>query len=81
MIENFGERLTSLRKAAGCTQVATPRIAPDPDDDGVIGSALAAKADLVVTGDKPPLTVGEQQGVRVVGVAQAIEAIDASSNT
>ena len=30
--------------------VPTPRIAPDPDDDVVIGTALAAKADLIVTG-------------------------------
>ena len=30
----------------------TPRIAPDPDDDVVIGTALAATADLIVTGDR-----------------------------
>ena len=60
---------------------ATPRIAPDPDDDVVIGTALAAKADLVDTGDKPLLTVSEHQGVRIVGVAEAIEVIDARSKT
>jgi hypothetical protein len=56
-------------------------IAPDPDDDVVIGTALAAKADLIVTGDKPLLSVTEHQGVRVVGVAQAIEIVAASSRT
>ena len=61
--------------------VTTPRIAPDPDDDVVIGTALAAKADLVVTGDKPLLTVSEHQGVRIVSVAEAIEVIDARSKT
>ena len=61
--------------------VTTPRIAPDPDDDVVIGTALAAKADLVVTGDKPLLTVSEHQGVRIVGVAEAIEVIDARNKT
>lgn len=60
---------------------ATPRIAPDPDDDVVIGTALAAKADLVVTGDKPLLSVTEHQGIGIVGVAQAIENIDARSGT
>ena len=30
-----------------------PRVAPDPDDDVVIGTALAAKADLLVSGDRP----------------------------
>jgi putative PIN family toxin of toxin-antitoxin system len=56
-----------------------PRIAPDPDDDVVIGTALAAKAELIVTGDKPLLSVAEHQGIRIVRVAQAIEIIDASS--
>ena len=31
---------------------STPRIAPDADDDVVIGTALAARADLIVTGDR-----------------------------
>lgn len=67
--------------AALVRPVTTPRIAPDPDDDVVIGTALAAKADLVVTGDKPLLTVSEHQGVRIVSVAEAIEVIDARSKT
>ena len=41
----------------------------------VIGTALAAKADLVVTGDKPLLSVAEYQGVRLVGVSQALQII------
>ena len=53
----------------------TPRIAPDPDDDVVIGTALAAKADLIVTGDKPLLSVAEYQRVRLVGVSQALQII------
>jgi len=40
----------------------TPRIVSDPDDDVVIGTALAAKADLLVTGDQPLLSVGKYQG-------------------
>ena len=61
--------------------VTTPRIAPDPDDDVVIGTALAAKADLIVTGDKPLLTVSEHQGVRIASVAQAIEIIEATGKS
>lgn len=60
---------------------ATPRIAPDPDDDVVIGTALAAKAEFIVTGDKPLLSVSEHQGVRIVGVAEAIKAIEARRKT
>ena len=58
-----------------------PRIAPDPNDDVVIGTALAAKAELIVTGDKPLLTVLEHQGVKIVGVVQDVETVDARSKT
>ena len=53
----------------------TPRVAPDPDDDVVIGTALAAKADLIVTGDKPLLSVTEYQGMRIVGVSLALQIV------
>ena len=55
----------------------TPRIVSDPDDDVVIGTALAAKADLLVTGDRPLLLVSEYQGVRIVSVTEALELIAA----
>jgi putative PIN family toxin of toxin-antitoxin system len=54
---------------------ATPRIAPDPDDDVVIGTALAARAEMIVTGDKPLLGVGEHQVVRIVGVTVAVKTL------
>ena len=75
LVDGYAQLAALVRPAA------TPRIAPDPDDDVVIGTALAAKADLVDTGDKPLLTVSEHQGVRIVGVAEAIEVIDARSKT
>lgn len=61
---------------AALTQVVrptpTPRIVADPDDDVVIGTALAAKADLLVTGDRALLDVGAYQGTRIVRVAEAL---------
>jgi predicted nucleic acid-binding protein len=56
----------------------TLRIAPDPDDDVVIGTALAAKADLIVTGDEPLLPLADHQGVRIDGVSQAVQIVAAS---
>ena len=53
----------------------TPRIVADPDDDVVIGTALAAKADFLVTGDRGLLDVGTYQGIRIVSVAEAIATI------
>lgn len=54
-------------------------IAPDPDDDVVIATALAAQAALIVTGDKPLLSVIEHQGVHIVGVSEALQKIYAAS--
>lgn len=50
----------------------TPRIVSDPNDDVVIGTALAARADLLVTGDRGLLDVGTHQEVRIVSVAEAL---------
>ncbi|MBI3773000.1 MAG: PIN domain-containing protein [Gammaproteobacteria bacterium] len=55
---------------------ATP-LAPDPDDDVVIATAIAAKADWVVTGDHPLLTVAEYQNVRIIDVNEALRRIAA----
>lgn len=53
----------------------TPRIAPDPDDDVVIGTGLAAKADFIVTGDKPLLSVECHQQTRIINVSIATQKI------
>ena len=55
--------------------VPTPRLAPDPDDDVVIGTALAAKADYVVTGDKGLLSVGTYEDGRIVSVSEALQLV------
>lgn len=73
LVDGYAQLVCVVRPAA------TPRVAPDPDDDVVIGTALAAKAEHVVTGDKPLLTVTAFQGIKVVGVVQAIERMDAGS--
>lgn len=72
-VDQLVDRYVAL--AALVRPTPTPRIASDPDDDVVIGTALAAKADLIVTGDKPLLSVAEYQGVRIVGVSQALQII------
>jgi uncharacterized protein len=58
-------------------ELAQP-IAPDPDDDWVIATALAANADLIVTGDKPFLGVGTVGSIQIVSVAEALELVAAS---
>jgi putative PIN family toxin of toxin-antitoxin system len=53
------------------------RVVPDdPDDDAVIACALAARADLIVSGDKHLHNLGGQyQDIRIVTPAQAVQLI------
>ena len=53
--------------------VPVPRVAPDPDDDVVIATALAANVDIIVTGDLALLSVGNYQGVTLATVSAALE--------
>ena len=68
LIDSYSDLATLVRP------IPIPRIAPDPDDDVVIATALAAKADLIVTGDKLLLSVADYQGVRFISVAEAVRA-------
>jgi putative PIN family toxin of toxin-antitoxin system len=52
-----------------------PRTSPDPDDDVVIATAIAAGADLLVTGDKDLLSVGHYEGGRIVSVREAMKVV------
>ncbi len=72
-VDQLVDRYAEL--AALVRPVAVTGIAPDPDDDVVIGTALAASAELIVTGDRALLTVIEHQGVRLVGVAEVVQLV------
>ena len=56
---------------------AVPRVVPnDADDDQVLACALAADAELIVSGDKHLLGLGGRyQGIRIVAPAEAVELI------
>jgi len=54
----------------------TPRIAPDPDDDVVIGTAQVAKADWIVSGDSHLLNLKAYQDILIVTAATAVERIN-----
>lgn len=51
----------------------------DPDDDHVVACAVAAQADLIVSGDKHLHSLGGQyQGIRIVSTIDALEFIRAA---
>jgi putative PIN family toxin of toxin-antitoxin system len=63
---------------AALTTVVVPAIIPpvilaDPDDDAVLACAIAAKADLVVSGDPHLLELEHYQSIPIVTPAEAVQ--------
>jgi putative PIN family toxin of toxin-antitoxin system len=55
-------------------------VSRDPDDDHVLACALAAKAELIVSGDKRHLLIlGEYQGIPIRTVSDALSRLPAPS--
>ena len=48
------------------TRPLAARVCRDADDDWILATALAAKADALVTGDKDFLVLGQYQGVPIL---------------
>lgn len=55
-------------------------IAPDTEDDLVLGTAVAANAEYLVTGDKGLLAVGEYRGVRIVTAEEFLRELERSGD-
>ena len=58
---------------------SVPRIvANDVDDDHVIAAAVAARAELIITGDrKHLLPIGTHQGIAIVTAREVVDRLDA----
>lgn len=72
------------RYARLATRVVPARIGPsvpgDPDDDAVLACALAAGADLVVSGDKQLRNLKSWQRIPIVSAGEALEIIARQSS-
>jgi putative PIN family toxin of toxin-antitoxin system len=71
------QALAQYGDLARCVQPQTVlRVVPgDADDDHVIAAAVAAKADLIVSGDHHLLSLSVHQGIAIVTATQALERI------
>jgi putative PIN family toxin of toxin-antitoxin system len=63
---------------AALATVVVPAIIPsviidDPDDDAVLACAVAAKADLVVSGDPHLVKLVQYEGIPIVAPVEAVE--------
>ena len=87
-IESFGTSIAALvsQYTALVSLVApasVPRVvANDADDDHVIAAAVAARADLIVTGDrKHLLPIGTHQGIAIVTAREVVDRLEARLKT
>ena len=55
------------------------RVSRDADDDAVLACALAARADLVVSGDNDLLSLKGFSGIPISTIAQAVKAFSGSA--
>ena len=60
-VETLHTKLTMVERS----ELETP-VSRDPDDDPILGTALAAKAEILVTGDKDLLDLGTWQSMPIV---------------
>lgn len=69
--------MKNLRKLAMVvtTRQLTAQISRDADDDAVLACALAARADLIVSGDDDLLVLGSFRATPIVTAAQALALI------
>ncbi len=72
--EDFFEGYTTLASMVIPAKI-DPVVVRDPDDDHVIACALAAQADLIVSGDSDLLTLKEYQGIPIVDAVTALKQI------
>lgn len=67
--ENLSKRVISFIEEHSVVITEIPlssEVCRDPDDDAIIGAAISAKADCLITGDKDILMLREVQKIPVV---------------
>jgi hypothetical protein len=57
----------------------TPTVTRDPDDDQVLAAALAAQADLIVSGDDDLRRLGSYQNISIVSAAECLRRVGSES--
>lgn len=61
-----------LARVIGAPPLPEP-VCRDPDDDAVLACALAAQADMIVSGDNDLLTLEQFQGIPILTPAKALQ--------
>lgn len=64
-------KVTAHSRVIPIAPLAAP-VCRDPDDDAILATALAAQADMLVTGDKDLLVLGSYEGIPIVTPAECL---------
>lgn len=87
-IESFGTSIAALvAQYTALVSLVAPASVPrvvvnDADDDHVIAAAVAARAELIVTGDrKHLLPIGTHQGIAIVTAREVVDRLEARLKT
>jgi predicted nucleic acid-binding protein len=75
-----GARIITLKKFRDGSMVvrrdpSIVGVGDDYEDDGVIGAAITAQADFIVSGDKGMLAIGEYRGVRIISAREFLDVL------
>lgn len=70
----MGSRSQALVEMVVAPPLPQP-VCRDPDDDAVLACALAAQADLIVSGDADLLVLKQFQNIRIITPAEAVKRV------
>jgi len=71
LLEEYRRRALLVEPAA-----LPATVSRDPDDDMVLATAIAAKADVIVSGDDDLLCLKSHQGIRILSPRQFLELLN-----
>lgn len=74
-VEAMLARYSKLASVVSTRQLAE-QVSRDVDDDAVLACALAARADLIVSGDEDLLVLESFAGIPIITTSQALTLID-----
>ena len=86
LVQSNTSRERALAEVRHLADVVEPSPLPqpvcrDPDDDHVLALALAAKAELIVSGDNDLLSMKSFENIAIVAPAEAVTMIEARAKT
>ncbi|NUN98783.1 MAG: PIN domain-containing protein [Candidatus Omnitrophica bacterium] len=78
-VEEFLQLLSRLEGGMGSPRPIDPTVLADPDDDMILATALAAKADVIVSGDRHLLDLHSFEGIPILSPRTFLDRIESGA--